>query len=145
MKNAPNPGSKKLAKTRRISSTTIIVTAVASCLLAVCAFAAPNIQREAAPVVDGSGGGWARRDRDSNVIPVEAPVSNVAIAAKTIKAKAKIAKSDYTVEPYNALKVKHLPDGKAWVEPDTNRLVGAVAKRDISARTVITSKDADLK
>jgi hypothetical protein len=167
MENLPNPESKELKSSRRISSATIIVTAVAFSLLALCALAAPNFQhesapadgnymrREPAPVVDGNylrreeapvaDGSRSGRDESSQVTPVKnASALQVAVAVKSIKAHAKIIKSDYRLEKPKKLNVNINIEGNAWHAPDTDRLVGAEAKRNIPGGKIITSKDADL-
>jgi hypothetical protein len=167
MENPPNPESKELRSSRRISSATIIVTGVAFSLLALCALAAPNFQhesapadgnylrREPAPVVDGNylrreeapvaDGSGSARDENSQVTPAKtAAAFKVAVAVKPIKAHAKIIKSDYRLEKPKKLNVNINVEGNAWHAPDTDRLVGSVAKRDIPGGKIITSKDADL-
>jgi hypothetical protein len=138
----PVPQSEKSAPKRRIFSTTLIVTLVALSLLAVCAIAAPNLPHEAPPVVDGN---WMHRDHSNDVAP-QKPVANlnVATAVKPIKAGAKITKSDYKIEKQKKLNLDDSVEGKAWLSPDTDRLAGAVAKRDIPVGKIITSKDVDL-
>ncbi len=143
MEDIPVPQSEKSAQKRRISSTMVMVTLAAFSLLAVCAIAAPNLTNDPPAVVDGNY--MRRNDHPIDIAPGKPMASlNVAVAVKSIKAGAKIAKSDYKVQKQKKSNSDDGAEGKVWLAADAARLLGAVAKRDIPAGKVITSKDADL-